>query len=55
MRCRIKVVGNRAVEFVVGIDLGKIVIADVIYLVFSFAKKEIMKHYTNSAEANSYQ
>ncbi len=46
---RSKVLGNRAVELmIVGIDPGKIVIANVIQLVFSFPNKEIMEYYTNS-------
>jgi hypothetical protein len=48
MSCQIEVVGNRAVELVVGIDLGKIIITNVIHLIFSFSYKEIMKNYANS-------
>jgi hypothetical protein len=42
------------VELVVGIDLGKIIIADIIHLVFSFANKEIMQYYTNSDVAKDF-
>jgi hypothetical protein len=42
-------VGNRAVKLVGGsIDLRKIVVADIIQLIFSFPNKKIVEYYTNS-------